>query len=116
MDLRKGLVRLFVVCLVPLLLLFFYGTFIDVRDACESPMIWRLSDLMHERIDSDPVQRAIWDREIGPRPVPATLREREHQILSANILPGQAEQLFRQVHTEAESGDLCGDVPLIVAG
>jgi hypothetical protein len=70
-------------------------------------MIMRLSDLMHERIDSDPVQRAIWDREIGPRPVPTTLREQEQQILSANILPNQAERLFQQVHTEAESGDLC---------
>ena len=70
MDLRKGLVRLFVVCLVPLLLVFSVATFFDVRDACEFPMIMRLGDLIHQHIDGDPVQRAIWDREIGPRPVP----------------------------------------------
>lgn len=107
MGLRNGLVRLFLVCLVPLLLLFSFATYLDIRDACEFPKIMRLNHLLHERVDSDPAQRAIWDREIGPRPVPQTILEQERQIVSANILPGQVQQIFRQVHLEAENGDLC---------
>ncbi len=107
MGLRRGLIRLFLVCLVPLLLVFTVATFFDVKDACEFPTIMRLSELMHERIDNDPAQRAIWDREIGRRPVPSTIEEQKRQIISANILPDQVQQIFRQIDTEVESGDLC---------